>query len=284
MQPPVAVSASASSSIDQIPHVGDDAHRSNRPQFAQSTCGGALFSLHHAPPLERSSTCHAAGSRCFSSSSRRCLRAVDASVRALRSSAGSLSIRRANSSAPARRRPRMWRDPLAVMATRTTLLSVASVSRSTNSDRSNPLTRAVIEGWVTPSTVARSVIRRGPDRSNVASVDKAVRLISRGVRAIADAESPRRISPIAIGPRALDGPFVAARFGLIPISIGHLYCLSISFAYLFRSWDGVFCRAGRPGRTGRGTSPPPRRSSVRLAELFDHWSRSGEKSDPASPP
>ncbi len=149
------------------------------------------------------------------------------------------------------------------MATRTTLLSVASVSRSTNPDRSNPLTRAVIEGWVTPSTVARSVIRRGPDRSNVASVDKAVRLISRGVRAIADAESPRRISPIAIGPRVLDGPFVAARFGLIPISIGHLYCLSISFAYLFRSWDGVFCRAGRPGRTGRGTSPPPRR--VRFA-------------------
>ena len=142
------------------------------------------------------------------------------------------------------------------MATRTTRLSVASVSRSTNSDRSNPLTRAVIEGWVTPSTVARAVIRRGPDRSNVASVDKAVRLISRGVRAIADAESPRRISPIAIGPRVLDGPFVAARFGLIPISIGYLYCLSILFVYivcyLFRSSMESFAEQRGPGERAGG--------------------------------
>ena len=53
---------------------------------------------------------------------------------------------------------------------------------------------AVIDGWVIPSITARSVIRRGPPRSKVASVDAAVRLIFRVVLRTATAVSSVRAS------------------------------------------------------------------------------------------
>ncbi len=56
---------------------------------------------------------------------------------------------------------------------------------------------------MTPSITARSVSRRAPVRSSVASVEAAVRLISRGPFLTASVTSPYSASPIAIWLSAL---------------------------------------------------------------------------------
>jgi hypothetical protein len=59
------------------------------------------------------------------------------------------------------------------------------------------VTSTLIDGWVTPWIMARSVSRRGPVRSSVDSVDAAVRLISLGPLRTARMTSPYSASPMA---------------------------------------------------------------------------------------
>ena len=66
--------------------------------------------------------------------------------------------------------------------TSVTRLSAGSPCRSTSPELSNARTRTVMADCDTPSMTARSVIRWGPVRSNVANVDPDVRLTLRGAR------------------------------------------------------------------------------------------------------